>query len=507
MLKRLSRWWSSQRVTIKAAIIGAIVGGLIQVLGPALIQRVTPPPTVIVQAPIATPAAATPTLARVPQTPTPTSTSSQFPTATAHPYFPRTTSTSTSSPSVTLILTVTPALTPSVTYTPSAPMIPTSSPIPTATETPIPTSSPTPTTTGTLIPTSSPRPMPVETPIPTSSPTPTATETPIPTSSPTPTATETPISTSSPTATATGTPIPTSSPTPTPTSVQENVRFVLPVVINETCETLIQITNVGWAVTKAAIVLFCQPGMCAPQCNGPERVACTGPIIPGATWTFRVDRPLCAQSGLVYSVGNPSEDDGLCTKAWWGDLVGDCGDWRRFDRLYVNGNLMPSDRNDNGRRDVEDEFDTVLQPLAVSLTRRCLVGGTTVVDSTYTAIPESVGGMGVGSLGEHIYKAPLGFDLVSDGAVILYIQNAGNECTSVEISFQRRDDGSQVGDVLTIDYIEAGERQQVDSSIMPEPVSQLDAWIRATMPSGIVVDIVGGDTFESYSVLSQTPPE
>lgn len=459
MLKRLSERWDRLSTETKVLIVGGIIVpiivAIIQPIWTAILERVTPPPTVIVQAPVSTPAAATLTLAQTPQTATPTSTLStpftqvptnvpelQLPTATAPPYFPRTTSTSTSTPSAALTLTAAPTLTPSVTLTPSPPRT-------------FMASSELKTTPTSLL----------------------------------------------------GRRTPTSSPTATPTSVREDVRFALPVVNNETCETLIQATNVGWATTKAAIILFGEPGACAPQCNGPVRATCMGPIIPGATLTFRVDRPPSARSGLVYSIGEPPEDSPLCTTEWKYDLEGDCIEWRRYDRLYVSENLMPSDRNNNGRRDVEDEFDIVLQPLAVNLIRRCLVGGTTVVEATYTAISESVGGAGVGVFSEYIYKAPLGFDPISDAVVTLYIQNVGNECASVEIWFQRRDDGSRVGDELTILALEAGERQQVDSSTMPEPVSQLDAWIRSIMPLAIVVDIVGGDTFESDSVLSQTQPE
>ncbi len=186
--------------------------------------------------------------------PTPTSTPSNTPTATATP-----TATPSNTPTATATPVPAPSNTPTATPVPAPSNTPTATPLPapsntpTATATPVPAPSNTPTAT----PVPAPSNTPTATPLPAPSNTPTAT--PLPGPSNTPTATATPLPGPSNTPTATATPVPGPSNTPTATATPTatpitNLKYVyLPSIVNQFSPLPPDIRAVGMAEEFAAV--------------------------------------------------------------------------------------------------------------------------------------------------------------------------------------------------------------------------------------------------------------
>ncbi|MFQ6059170.1 MAG: hypothetical protein ACE5MB_09875, partial [Anaerolineae bacterium] len=89
-------------------------------------------------------------------------------------------------------------------------------------------------------------------------------------------------------------------------------------------ETWIEVQNVGTTFTKAALVLWGEPGLCAPSAQGPLKVECTGKMKPGTVWVFD-GLSSGAKSGIVYSV-NLDDPEYWCDLFW--GTVGDEADWK-----------------------------------------------------------------------------------------------------------------------------------------------------------------------------------
>jgi len=349
--------------------------------------------------------------------------------------------------------------------------------------------------------------------IPTSTPTPTRTATPTPTKTPTPTAT--PTGTLVPTET----PTPTNTPTPTatvviagPWGVSPGNRIQLPVLnwIGDRpgAETWIEVQNVGATNTKVALVLWGEAGDCPPQAAGPIKVECSGLLKPGSAWVFKGNQlPATAKSGIVYSLSSEQfgvldgvQDifaDFVCENLFE-LVVEDHDEWRRFDKAFREGLVWTAPTPDA-------DFGTFIgSPVAVEVNRKGPADDHPVYDvnGAYTGVSEFMEGAYDPWFGGYAYYTPLIYatypdDPPKDFTSWIYIQNSGNECTSVEIWFQEQDDCLETR-VADIPALAPGETYQFD----PNPVVGSDfrgsAWIRASQPLGIVVDHVGRDVLMTY---------
>jgi hypothetical protein len=118
----------------------------------------------------------------------------------------------------------------------------------------------------------------------------------------------------------------------------------------DVCRTWIEVQNVGSEYNKAILVTWGEPGFCPPQCAGPLKVECSGLLKPGATWNFLgAQVPTGSKSGMLFqfSAKQLSEvgvdlgfddvvADLMCETLFFG-VVGDCDDYRRFKKAYMEG--------------------------------------------------------------------------------------------------------------------------------------------------------------------------
>jgi subtilisin family serine protease len=295
---------------------------------------------------------------------------------------------------------------------------------------------------------------------------------------PTPTPTRTHTPTSTPTKVATlpitpppGTPTSTQTPTPTPTPIvrpltptPDNVRIQVPIIqTTDGWETWIQVQNVGTSTSKAVMILWGEySGFCPPQC-APKQLAVTGLLQPGAAWPWKFTGtlPTCAgdtfvpRAGIIYSV-KPGHEPMVCDPTW-----------------------LP-------------EPDDIGEPLAVSVNRIQMgSGGQTVRSGAYIGISDLMEGQRDQRTGAYMFYATLnlGQNNPLTWQSTLWIQNSGDECTSVELWYYKQGDclRAEVQDVMALC---PGETVRVDQPAYLGANWLGSVWIRATQPLGVIVDQV-----------------
>jgi len=300
--------------------------------------------------------------------------------------------------------------------------------------------------------------------------TPTPTRTRTPTSTPTRVATE--VMTPTP-----RTPTPTATPTSTPSPTPPDNRLIqIPIIqTTEGWETWIQVQNVGRAPGKFGLLLYGYSGpYCGPQCEGAIKLEMTGLVQVGAAWTFKLyganvvdcnGQPFTPTSGLVVSLSQEQwtyAERQTCLAAT--DYV---------EGLFLNKTAAG-------------------QPGAVSVNRIQMgIGGQTVRSGAYIGISEVMEGQRDPRTGAYMYYATL--NLGQNNPLIwtstLWIQNCGNECTSIELWYYKQ------GDCLRAEVVEVlalcpGESVRVDQPTYLGANWLGSVWIRTTQPMGIVVDQV-----------------
>jgi hypothetical protein len=273
---------------------------------------------------------------------------------------------------------------------------------------------------------------------------------------------------------------------------------------DDVCRTWIEVQVVGPEFSKAVLVTWGEPGFCPPQCAGPLKVECTGLLKPGSTWNFLgAQIPTGSKSGMLFKFTTkqlsevapdlvPPDDivaDYMCETLFFG-VVGDCDDYRRFKKAY-NENLEFAGLN-MGQASGKGY-------LAVDVLRHCPGDVTPGVEvsSKYNGIAAKHLGSFDPVFGGFGFYVPL---LYADRAgfnSIMYIQNGGLECSSIEIWFKAQDEclRARICEIFTL---APGETYQFDASDCVGPDWQGSAWIRSTQELGIVVDIIGRDVLMTY---------
>jgi uncharacterized repeat protein (TIGR01451 family) len=279
-------------------------------------------------------------------------------------------------------------------------------------------------------------------------------------------------------------------------------RIQLPVIGPAGCETWLQVQNVGDQDAKAIIVYWGEPGACPPQAAGPLKAECSGLLKPGSSWSFALGQqiPLGARSAVVYGVNNttlvPGSGGGLvpfgealCQSVFF-NAVGDYFRWISFDtafrlRLPWNGFDMAANPG---------------EPLAVVVNRKCPdpVDPNISNNAAYTGVSSDQEGARDPFSGSYTFYAPLIFAQRAGLNSLLYIQNSGIECTSLEIWFKAQDNCLRpiLGDVLNL---APGETIKFDPNTVVGPDWIGSAWIRSTQPLGVVIDTMGANHFTAYN--------
>ncbi len=283
-------------------------------------------------------------------------------------------------------------------------------------------------------------------------------------------------------------------------------RLQLPVVNRDTCETWIQVQNGGDEDARAMLVFWGAAGACEPQAAGPLKTECSGLLKPGSAWSFATGQlPQGARSAVVYSLNMTNKiadergnellfGDLVCPKLFF-DIVGSYEEWLRFDEAYrLRGKYITPSR-------LELDFGAnQSEPLAAAVNRKCPDAGdpNLASNAAYTGISSDMEGARDPFSGSFTFYAPLIFAQRSGLNSMLYIQNSGIRCTSLEIWFKAQDNCLRaiLGDVLTL---APGETVAYDPNTVVGPDWIGSGWVRSTQPLGIIVDTMGANHFTSYS--------
>ncbi|MSP11751.1 MAG: hypothetical protein EXR62_02215 [Chloroflexi bacterium] len=289
---------------------------------------------------------------------------------------------------------------------------------------------------------------------------------------------------------------------------EPGLRIQVPVLDNTTCETWVTIQNVGHTFSKAVMVSWGNPGPCQPQALGPNKVECTGLLKPGSAWVFTKDQlPSGAKSGIVYSFdattdsnNNGVADADEACEAFFATAF-NYKNWRNLDAFYRKGvTFIPSGVFAGNGIPISGGVAAAGSPLAVEVDRKC-PGDVTPgfnANAAYTGISDLMEGVYDPVYGGFAYYVPLIWNQGQGGYnTTIWIQNSGDECTSIEIYFQQQDQCLHpiIGEIL---FLSPGETRAFNPGTIVNTPWQGSAWIRASQPLGIVVDVKGKDMFGSY---------
>jgi hypothetical protein len=277
----------------------------------------------------------------------------------------------------------------------------------------------------------------------------------------------------------------------------------------DACDVVIEAQNVGNDFTKVAILFWGAPGACPPQCNGPFKVECSGLLKPGSTWNFigpqsPAQVPAGAKKGIAFSLNWEQEDgediiaDAVC-EFLFSTVRQDCDEYRRFKKFFDEADDDET-RSFSGLSVDGDEIQG--EPIAVEVVRKCQTASMDApVVSAYSGLagpmmgaPDPIfGGLQTG----YMFYAPLLYADQDGLNSYIYIQNAGLECTSVEIWLKQQ--GECIRSVIDeIPALAPGETIQYNVSDLLGPFWQGNAWIRTSVPTAIVVDNWSEEVLMTY---------
>ncbi len=272
---------------------------------------------------------------------------------------------------------------------------------------------------------------------------------------------------------------------------------------DDVCRSMIEVQYIGCEPSKAVLVTWGEPGFCPPQAAGPLKVECTGLLFPGSSWIMMgAQIPTGSKGGMLFKftaqqltdVGidlgfDDIVADLMCETLFFG-VVGDADDYRRFKKAYNEGLDFAGI---NQRIAMGSGF------LAVEVLRHCPGDVTPGVEvsSKYNGIAAAHLGSYDPVFGGYAYWVPLVYANKGGLNTIIYIQNGGLECSSLELWFRATDDclRARICDVSTL---APGETYQFDASDCVGPDWQGTAWVRASEPMGLAVDIYGADVLTTH---------
>ena len=272
---------------------------------------------------------------------------------------------------------------------------------------------------------------------------------------------------------------------------------------DDVCRTMIEVQYIGCDPSKAVLVTWGEPGFCPPQAAGPLKVECTGLLFPGTSWIMMgAQIPTGSKGGMLFKfTAQQLSDVGIdlgfddvvadlmCETLFFG-VVGDADDYRRFKKAYNEGLDFAG---------INQRIAAGDGVLAVEVLRHCPGDVTPGVEvsSKYIGIAAAHLGQYDPIFGGYGYYVPLIYANKAGLNTVLYVQNGGLECSSLELWFKAQDDclRARICDVATV---APGETYQFDASDCVGPDWQGSAWIRASEPMGIAVDVYGRDILMTY---------
>ena len=276
---------------------------------------------------------------------------------------------------------------------------------------------------------------------------------------------------------------------------------------NSGVDYVIEAQNVGETWTKIALLLFAeaQP-YCEPQMAGPFKLECTGLLKPGSSWIWASNAlSKSAKSAIAFSF-NPKYIDcydfvPLTSKAWPFGLSTTTFVYppnTTTTRPLIGTNPIPPVGYFPFQWPAAEPWAG--EPLAVEVVRKAPAPGNAnmVVSSAYSGLSPIMEGTYDPVFGGYAFYAPVVYSGFMGMNSMLYIQNSGDECTSLELWFKAQDDclRAQVCEVMAL---APGYTAQFNAQSCVPPGFVGSVWIRSTQPLGIVVDQLGSNTLMSYN--------
>jgi len=232
-------------------------------------------------------------------------------------------------------------------------------------------------------------------------------------------------------------------------------------------------------------------------------VACTGLLRPGSRWHLGAGQlPAGTQAGVVLSTfgtTHPAFQDGeqifgdaLCQAA--SETVrGDCAESRRFRKAFDERAVW-----DAGRGHPSFNFAAFpSQPIAVEVVQRCRVADEPEIASAYAGILDRDLGFSDPLFGGFTYYAPLVYAGRRGWDSTLYIQNAGLECTSIDLWFRPQGECTRA-QVCEIPALAPGESYPFDTRDCVGAAWLGNVWLRSSQPLAIAVGTTGPQVLMTY---------
>ena len=275
---------------------------------------------------------------------------------------------------------------------------------------------------------------------------------------------------------------------------------------DDVCETWIEVQNLGCEFAKASLVTWGEPGFCPPQAAGPLKVECTGLIKPGSTWNILgAQIPTGSKGGMLFKF-SAKQLSASCRRRWPSRRTTSrpttsaraCSSASSATRTTTAASRRPTTRawSSTWCRWTWPRGDGLL---AVDVHRTCPGDVTPGVSVTrkYNGIAGTHLGVYDEVFGGYGYYVPLVYADKAGYNTIIYIQNGGLNCSSLEMWFQAQDDclRAKICDVATL---APGETYQMDANDCVGPDFQGSVWIRSSQVMGIAVDIIGRDVLMTY---------
>lgn len=271
----------------------------------------------------------------------------------------------------------------------------------------------------------------------------------------------------------------------------------------EACRSWIQIQNTGAEAGRAGLVVWGKSTACAPRCEGPLGMVCTGLLPPGGTWRFDGDALAGGlKSGVVYSFSarrlsaigvelgpDMLVADYLCA-ALRAVLAGRCDSYLRFQQAYeaqASYEGLPLSR-------------AFGPSLAVEVLRTCAGDREPArqARSSYAGIAGRDFGGRDRIFDISSYHASLVRHQRDGFEGLLYVQNGGPYCASVELWIQDGD-GCRPSRFCRSLSIAPGTSQTVDLAACVAPDWEGSAWLNSSEPLAVAVDVYGHDSLMTYT--------
>ncbi|MFQ5596150.1 MAG: hypothetical protein ACE5HA_18565, partial [Anaerolineae bacterium] len=204
--------------------------------------------------------------------------------------------------------------------------------------------------------------------------------------------------------------------------------------------------------------------------------------------TFGLEHPAFEHGEEVFA-------DALC-ETLFEEVQDDCGEYRRFRWAFDEGAVW-----DAGRDHPDFNFAAFPgQPIAVEVRRLCQSDGEPAAASAYVGTREREFGLRDPLFGGYAYHLPLVYAGWRGWDSALYIQNAGLECTSVELWFRPQGECRR-SQVCEVPAIAPGESQRFDAGDCVGPGWVGNVWLRSSQPAAIIVDTTGPEVLTTYQAV------